>query len=80
MIGEEKQQELSGKIQSLHLRRLKTEVLKDMPEKIEDVVWCDLSDEQRKVGLKFCWQRIKWQFPDLFVCRLTSILEICQNF
>ncbi len=42
-------EELSKRIRPFLLRRLKEDVAKDLPEKIELEVWCDLSAEQRSL-------------------------------
>jgi len=41
--------ELSKRIRPFLLRRLKENVAKDLPEKIEIEEWCDLTDEQRSL-------------------------------
>lgn len=45
---EEKKKLLSRLVRPFLLRRKKSEVLKELPEKIEEIALCDLSDEQRK--------------------------------
>ncbi|MEM9015403.1 MAG: SNF2-related protein [Verrucomicrobiota bacterium] len=40
---------LSRRLRPVVLRRLKSEVAKDLPEKIEQVVYCDLKPKQREV-------------------------------
>ena len=42
---------LSGKIRPLMLRRLKSQVAKDLPDRIEERRDCDLGEEQRKLYL-----------------------------
>lgn len=42
-------EELSKRIRPFLLRRLKEDVAKDLPEKIELEVWCDLTAEQRSL-------------------------------
>lgn len=46
---EEAAEELSRRIRPFLLRRLKETVAKDLPEKIELEVWCDLTPEQRSL-------------------------------
>jgi SNF2 family DNA or RNA helicase len=46
---EEKRELLSKIIKPFILRRKKTEVLLELPEKIEEIYYCDLSDEQKKL-------------------------------
>ena len=46
---EERRELLSKIIKPFILRRKKTEVLLELPEKIEEVYYCDLSDEQKKM-------------------------------
>ena len=46
---EEAAEELARRIRPFLLRRLKETVAKDLPEKIELEVWCDLSPEQRSL-------------------------------
>lgn len=41
-------QQLHRKTRPFLLRRLKSDVAKDLPEKIEQVVWCDFTEEQEK--------------------------------
>lgn len=43
------QQRLARRLKPIVLRRLKTEVARDLPDKIEQVVYCELRDEQRAV-------------------------------
>lgn len=40
---------LSKRLRPLMLRRLKKQVVKDLPEKIEQTAFCDLSDEQQEL-------------------------------
>lgn len=46
---EEKMQLLHKLIKPFILRRKKSEVLTDLPEKIEEIAYCDLSEEQRSL-------------------------------
>ncbi len=46
---EEKKQLLQKLVRPFLLRRKKAEVLLDLPEKIEEISYCDLSEEQRKL-------------------------------
>lgn len=47
--GDEEAKELLSKlVKPFILRRKKKDVLTDLPEKIEEIAYCDLSDEQRK--------------------------------
>jgi SNF2 family DNA or RNA helicase len=48
-IGDEIQEQLFETLNSLHIKRLKTEVLKNMPEKTEKVVFCELSEIQKRI-------------------------------
>jgi len=41
--------QLSKRIRPFILRRLKTEVAKDLPERIEMVDWCELTEEQKSI-------------------------------
>lgn len=43
------QRRLARRLKPVVLRRLKTEVARDLPDKIEQVVYCELRDEQRAV-------------------------------
>ena len=45
----EKKALLSKLIKPFILRRKKSEVLLELPEKIEEIAYCDLSDEQREL-------------------------------
>lgn len=47
--GEKKRQELNALLRPIYIQRKKTEVLKNMPTKIENVLLCPLSDLQKKV-------------------------------
>ena len=42
-------QELKNKLQYVVLRRMKKDVLKELPDKIETQLYCELSDEQTKI-------------------------------
>lgn len=46
---EEKKKLLMDLIQPFILRRKKAEVLLDLPEKIEEIIYCDLSEEQQRI-------------------------------
>jgi SNF2 family DNA or RNA helicase len=48
----EKKKLLSRLIQPFILRRKKSEVLKELPEKIEEIAYCDLSEEQSELYKK----------------------------
>ena len=43
------QRRLSRRLKPVILRRLKSEVARDLPDKIEQVIYCDLREEQRAV-------------------------------
>ena len=45
----EKKKLLAKLIQPFLLRRKKSEVLEDLPEKIEEIAYCDLSDDQKEL-------------------------------
>lgn len=47
--GERVKEELDRELKPIYMRRIKTEVLKDMPEKFELLVRCELSDLQKRV-------------------------------
>jgi SNF2 family DNA or RNA helicase len=46
---ERKSEELSGQIAPFILRRLKKDVLQDLPEKIETTLYADMTEEQHKI-------------------------------
>ena len=50
--------ELSNRIRPFMMRRLKENVAKDIPEKIDISEWCDLTNEQRQIYLEIQEQRI----------------------
>ncbi|MBL7115968.1 MAG: DEAD/DEAH box helicase family protein [Kiritimatiellae bacterium] len=59
--------ELRKKIYPFILRRLKRDVLKDLPDKIEQVLYVDMSTEQRKLydaRRRFYYQTIKQRIAD----------------
>jgi superfamily II DNA or RNA helicase len=59
--------ELRKKIYPFILRRLKRDVLKDLPEKVEQVLYVDMSDDQRKLydtRRRFYYQTIKQRIAD----------------
>jgi len=45
----EKKEKLQQFIQPFLLRRTKNQVAKDLPEKIESVIYCDMTDEQKSI-------------------------------
>lgn len=48
-MGDEKQKELYDKMRQLFIQRFKPDVLHAMPKKIEHLVFCELSEEQKLV-------------------------------
>lgn len=64
--NDEAKKALLGKlIKPFILRRKKTEVLKDLPEKIEEISYCDLSPVQRKLYLDVAMQMKETVYKDL---------------
>lgn len=62
---EEKKMLLSRLIRPFILRRKKSEVLLELPEKIEEISYCDLSDEQRELYRKTFLQQSQPLMHDL---------------
>jgi SNF2 family DNA or RNA helicase len=63
---DEKQKELLGKlVKPFILRRKKSEVLTDLPEKIEEIAYCDLSDEQKTLYKQVAFQLKDTLYQDL---------------
>ena len=56
---------LSRLIKPFILRRKKSEVLPDLPEKIEEIAYCDLSDEQKELYRNVALQMRSTLFPEL---------------
>ncbi|HZC36601.1 MAG TPA: DEAD/DEAH box helicase, partial [Chthoniobacterales bacterium] len=50
--SEAERQRLAKRLRPFMLRRLKKDVLQDLPEKLEQTAFCDLSDEQRELYAK----------------------------
>jgi superfamily II DNA or RNA helicase len=50
--SEPERQRLAKRLRPVMLRRLKKDVLQDLPEKLEQTAFCDLSDEQRELYAK----------------------------
>jgi superfamily II DNA or RNA helicase len=50
--SEPERQRLAKRLRPVMLRRLKKDVLRDLPEKLEQIAFCDLSDEQRELYAK----------------------------
>jgi superfamily II DNA or RNA helicase len=50
--SEPERQRLAKRLRPVMLRRLKKDVLRDLPEKLEQTAFCDLSDEQRELYAK----------------------------
>jgi superfamily II DNA or RNA helicase len=46
-LDEERRQSLSRALRPFFLRRTKDQVLKELPEKSEQVIWCDLDEKER---------------------------------
>jgi SNF2 family DNA or RNA helicase len=61
----EKKMLLSKLIKPFILRRKKSEVLLELPEKIEEIAYCDLSDEQRELYKKTFIQQKEALMKDL---------------
>lgn len=62
---EEKKELLGRLIKPFILRRKKSEVLKDLPEKIEEISYCDLSSEQRDLYNEVANQMRETVYRDL---------------
>jgi superfamily II DNA or RNA helicase len=50
--SEPERQRLAKRLRPVMIRRLKRDVLRDLPEKLEQTAFCDLSDEQRELYAK----------------------------
>jgi SNF2 family DNA or RNA helicase len=50
--SEPERQRLAKRLRPVMLRRLKKDVLRELPEKLEQTAFCDLSDEQRELYAK----------------------------
>lgn len=80
--------ELARQIQPFILRRLKTDVLKELPEKIENKVIAELTEEQKKVYLAYL-SRVRSEITDelnqsgfqrsqiKIIAALTRLRQIC---
>jgi superfamily II DNA or RNA helicase len=86
----QRQGELSRIISPFTLRRLKKTVLEELPEKIEDIMSCDLSDDQVKLyrdaiskrghGLIETLRRNKEPVPYIHIFALLNLLkQICNH-
>jgi len=65
-FGDEEKKALLGKlVKPFILRRKKTEVLTDLPEKIEEIAYCDLSEEQKKLYQEVTSQMRNTVYQDL---------------
>jgi superfamily II DNA or RNA helicase len=62
---EEKKALLAKLVKPFILRRKKSEVLTDLPEKIEEIAYCDLSEEQKKLYLNVVSQMRETIYRDL---------------
>lgn len=62
---EGKKRELSKLVKPFILRRKKTEVLRDLPEKIEEIAYCDLSAEQKQLYSEVTQQMKETVYRDL---------------
>ena len=51
--NEERREELRFKIQPFILRRMKKDVLKDLPDKIETKIMPEMTSKQRKIYLSY---------------------------
>ena len=64
--GDEEKKALLGKlVKPFILRRKKSEVLRDLPEKIEEISYCDLSEEQKKLYREIAIQMRDTVYQDL---------------
>ena len=61
----EKKQLLGRLVKPFILRRKKSEVLKDLPEKIEEIAYCDLSEEQKTLYSQIIDQMKETIYKDL---------------
>lgn len=65
-FGDEEKKTLLGKlVKPFILRRKKSEVLTDLPEKIEEISYCDLSEEQRRLYNEVSLQMRETLYRDL---------------
>ncbi len=81
--SEDKQLELAARVAPFILRRKKKEVAKELPEKIEQVIYCEMEDEQRQFysellekGRDECTDFLKGRITKFDM--LTSILRLRQ--
>ncbi len=78
--NDEKLEELRNRIKPFIMRRLKSEVLKDLPEKTDTTVKVDLTDEQKKLYLAYRKKALETiekegVFNALYI--LTRLRQIC---
>lgn len=86
-FDEGKQALLTRLIKPFILRRKKSEVLKDLPEKIEEIVHSDMSDEQRELyrttflqEKHFLFEELKSSLPYIHIfALLTKLKRICDH-
>lgn len=64
--NQERMQDLSAKIRPFILRRMKKEVLEELPDKVETNIVTDMTEEQRKVYLSYL-QESRELFDDEFL-------------
>jgi superfamily II DNA or RNA helicase len=82
--SEPEQARLSKRLRPLMLRRLKKQVVKDLPEKIEQTAFCDLSAEQQELYEKLhreSWQKLESLDKDdgrTRIVMLTALLRLRQ--
>lgn len=87
---EEKKLLLTKIIQPFLLRRKKTEVLLELPEKIEEIYYCDLSEDQKKLYREFFYQQKDMMIKELSDARsskgyihifsvLSKLKQICNH-
>lgn len=90
-LGDEEKKTLLGKlVKPFILRRKKSEVLTDLPEKIEEIAYCDLSPEQKELYSKVADQMRSTVYRELkdpnkpisyihVFSALTALKQICDH-
>ncbi|MBO4893802.1 MAG: DEAD/DEAH box helicase [Clostridia bacterium] len=75
------------KISGVYFRRKKEDVLDELPEKIEQEIWCDLGREESYVyadtvreGNFMAMRQVSWNINDLSLsCKAEQLMNICEE-
>ena len=80
-------EQFRNELSSVYLRRVREDVLKELPELVEKEQWCELIETEQNLyreavesGNLMAIRQVSWQVPDLKdSSKAMRLLEICEN-